>query len=322
MPHTKEIYFELGIGTRMRRFMDMLATGVDKIYKGTGVAFKARYFYVFYALVKQGNMPISSIAALAGFSHSAVSQTVKQMVKDGLITTSATHDGRQKLVGLTEKGEHVYTTIAPIWQAIEDAMKDLIAASGTDFLGCLTKLEAGLQEVSFHDRVREKLAHAKSSCSFEIVPYDVQYRQAFYDLNAFWVEKYFSMEEPDIKLLSDPENFILSKGGEIYFAVSEGKAVGTVALKAEPDGRFELTKLGVDPRVQKGGMGNALCKMVIDRFVARGGKTLYLETNTSLENAIRLYWRLGFIELPNPVQSPYERANYYMEWRGYTNAAE
>jgi ribosomal protein S18 acetylase RimI-like enzyme len=79
---------------------------------------------------------------------------------------------------------------------------------------------------------------------------------------------------------------------------------------------FELTKLAVDPDVRKGGVGRALCEKVIERFQARGGTLLYLETNTLLENAIRLYKKLGFKELPNPIDSPYERSNYYMEWRG------
>jgi ribosomal protein S18 acetylase RimI-like enzyme len=61
-------------------------------------------------------------------------------------------------------------------------------------------------------------------------------------------------------------------------------------------------------------MGRALCEVVIERFQARGGKTLYLETNTKLTPAIDLYWKLGFVELKPKVASIYERANYYMEW--------
>jgi len=91
--------------------------------------------------------------------------------------------------------------------------------------------------------------------------------------------------------------------------------VGTVAMKLQAPGVFELTKLAVDPTVQQGGMGRALCQMVIDRFQARGGTKLFLETNTLLEPAIKLYKRLNFFEMAPPEPSPYERANYYMEWR-------
>ena len=89
-------------------------------------------------------------------------------------------------------------------------------------------------------------------------------------------------------------------------------------MKSMGPGRYELTKLGVDQSARKGGIGAALCEGVITRFKARAGDTLFLETNTLLENAIRLYWKLGFVELPNPVPSPYQRSNYYMEWQDGT----
>lgn len=151
--------------------------------------------------------------------------------------------------------------------------------------------------------------------AFTIESYNNKYKQAFYDLNVDWLEEFFSVEPIDQKTLSDPKRYIIDEGGEILFAVENGKAIGTVALKNMGKGRFELTKLGVDKTVRKGGVGAALCEEVIRRFKAQAGTTLFLETNTLLENAIRLYWRLGFVELPNPVPSPYERSNYYMEWQ-------
>lgn len=151
--------------------------------------------------------------------------------------------------------------------------------------------------------------------TFTIEGYDAKYQQAFYDLNVAWLEEFFAVEPIDQKVLSDPKRYIIDEGGEILFAVENGKAIGTVAMKSMGPGRFELTKLGVDQSARKGGIGAALCKGVINRFNARAGDTLFLETNTLLENAIRLYWKLGFIELPNPVPSPYQRSNYYMEWQ-------
>jgi putative acetyltransferase len=151
--------------------------------------------------------------------------------------------------------------------------------------------------------------------SWHLEQYTPRNKQAFYDLNIWWLEEFFKVEPIDERVLSEPEKYILDKGGEIFFAVVNGKAVGTVAMKAEEHGVFELTKLAVDPNVQQGGMGSALCEKVIERFKARGGKKLYLETNTKLTPAIKLYWKLGFVELKPEAPSPYERANYYMEWK-------
>ncbi len=309
-----EIFFELGIGTRMRRLYERMSADADRIYEEAGINIRVSHFYVIYALSVRGSMPISEIARLAGFSHSAVSQTVKRLIGQGIVETTATEDGRQKLVNLTAAGETLVKDVQPFWKGLEASVLEAQGEAGVNLLAALDGLESALDRKSMYDRLKEQQARNVKP-SFEIVPYDVAYRQAFYDLNVAWVKQYFKVEPIDEKVLSDPEGTILDKGGEIFFAVADGKAVGAVAMKAEGDGRFELTKLGVDPNVRQGGIGRALCIEVINRFQARGGKTLYLETNTVLEPAIRLYHRIGFKEMEPPVPSPYERANYYMEWR-------
>lgn len=310
-----EIYFELGLGTRMRRLQEALTADAERLYDEMGIKFRVSYFYIIYALSVQGAMPISEIARLAGFSHSAVSQTVKRLIQEGFVETRATEDARQKQVDLTSLGRETHHQVKPVWDAFEQVMKDAIKEGGTDFIKAIDGIETAFERKSFYDRTKAYLDAGKSpQAAFEIVPYHVNHQQAFYDLNIWWLKEYFKVEPIDEKVLSNPEETILNKGGEIFFAVLDGKAVGTVAMKAEKSGIFELTKLAVDPNVQQGGMGRALCQEVIDRFQARGGKKLYLETNTLLEPAIKLYWKLGFVELKPEVESVYERANYYMEW--------
>lgn len=309
-----ELYFEMGLGTRMRRLIETISTGMERIYDEAGVDVRTGHFYALYAVAERGPLTINAIANLAGFSHSAVSQTIKKLVASGLVETHATEDGRQKQIALSAHGEHMVSRMRPLWDAAGAMIKDACAETGVDIIGAITGVEAALNRCSVYDRLQEKLIG--SPCpSFTVEEYHDQWRQAFYDLNIWWLRDYFKVEPIDERVLSDPETQILAKGGEIFFAVSGGKAVGTVAMKRERDGVFELTKLGVDPAVQKGGMGKALCERVIERFQARGGKTLFLETSTVLEPAIKLYWKLGFIEKPNPVESPYERSNYYMEWQ-------
>ena len=140
------------------------------------------------------------------------------------------------------------------------------------------------------------------------------HRQAFYDLNIAWLRKYFVVEPIDEIVLGDPEGKILASGGAVFIAVQANRAIGAVALKSSGEGRYELTKLAVDPSVQQGGIGRALCEAVIDCFLAKKGKTLFLETNTVLEPAIRLYQRLHFVAMAPPQPSPYSRSNYYMQW--------
>jgi len=309
-----ELYFEMGLGTRMRRLIETISTGMERVYDEAGVDVRTGHFYALYAVAERGPLTINAIANLAGFSHSAVSQTIKKLVASGLVETHATEDGRQKQIALSAHGEHMVSRMRPLWDAADSMIKDACAETDVDIIGAITGVETALNRCSVYDRLQEKLID--SPCpSFTVEGYHDRWRQAFYDLNIWWLRDYFKVEPIDERVLSDPETQILAKGGEIFFAVSGHKAVGTVAMKRERDGVFELTKLGVDPAVQKGGMGKALCERVIERFQARGGKTLFLETSTVLEPAIKLYWKLGFIEKPNPVESPYERSNYYMEWQ-------
>ncbi|MCJ9428270.1 bifunctional helix-turn-helix transcriptional regulator/GNAT family N-acetyltransferase [Kordiimonas marina] len=315
MQSSNELYFELGLGTRMRRLLETLSTDAERLYAEAGMDFKASYFYVVYALAERGAMPISDIARLAGFSHSAVSQTVKKLISLGYLEAEPGDDARQKVIGFTEKGAEIVKRSTPLWAALEGAVKEAVEESGADILAGITGLETSLANKGLYARASEKLA-AGQPAPFTIEPFDVKYRQAFYDLNVDWLKKYFVIEPIDETVLSDPESQILAKGGEIFFAIRDGRAVGTVALKPTSEGVFELTKLGVDPTAQGGGMGRALCEEVIRRFEARGGTLLFLETNTVLKPAIRLYETLNFVAKEPPAPSPYERANYYMEWEG------
>ena len=151
--------------------------------------------------------------------------------------------------------------------------------------------------------------------NFKIIAYDSKYKQAFYDLNAHWIKEYFVMEDIDIKVLSDPQTHIIDQGGEVFFAIDGDKVFGTVALKNQGNGKYELTKLGVDPNVRSSGAGTALCEKVMKAYLSKDDrKILFLESNTVLTGARRIYDRLGWIEKPLPANTPYERANYYMEW--------
>ena len=64
---------------------------------------------------------------------------------------------------------------------------------------------------------------------------------------------------------------------------------------------------------QGAGLGRRVGEVAIARFLEKNGVRLFLESNTRLHAAIRLYRSLGFEEKPAP-ESPYTRANIYMEY--------
>jgi putative acetyltransferase len=147
-----------------------------------------------------------------------------------------------------------------------------------------------------------------------IVRFRPEYAQAFHDLNVAWLSTLFTVEPAHLVTLEDPEGTIIAGGGEIFFGLQNDEPVGTIALKSDGQGVFELTKLGVSPHAQGGGLGRALCEAVISEFSDRGGRTLYLETHSKLAAALRIYQKLGFQEMPNPNAGLYAGTDMYMEW--------
>jgi len=147
-----------------------------------------------------------------------------------------------------------------------------------------------------------------------IVDFDPRWRADFARLNIQWLEQYFVVEPIDREVLSDPDTHILADGGHVLFAIDEDdRVVGTVALKHEGDGVYELTKMAVDPSVRGRGIGRLLMEGALRTYRAVEGRELFLESNSSLAPALNLYESAGFRHHPAPRPgSHYARADVYM----------
>ncbi len=309
-----ELFLEIGIGTRCRRNFEYLSSEIDKIYKAENVDMSGREFPIVYCVLKRGPLTIADIQQLSGLSHSAVSQTVKKLVAKDILFLEPGEDARSKIVALTDVGDRLMDKLKPIWSTAKDAMKTVLDECNTNILDALADYEAALTRKSFSQRYYEQKSE-HSERKIEIIAYDVRYREYWRIINQKWIETLFEMEKEDIINLNDPEKYILDKGGEIYFALLDGKPVGAIALKKFTPTRFELSKMGVLEEARGYGIGNLLVEKVLERFKARGGKELFLETNSSLVPAITLYKKYGFKEVPAPENTPYARADYFMELR-------
>ena len=149
-----------------------------------------------------------------------------------------------------------------------------------------------------------------------IVDFDPRWRADFARLNIDWLERWFVVEPIDRVVLSDPETHILADGGRVLFAIDDdGTAIGTVALKCEGEGLYELTKMAVDPRHQGRGVGRALMAGALAAFGELQGEALFLESSRKLAPALALYESVGFRHRPAPRPgSHYVRADVYMVW--------
>jgi putative acetyltransferase len=137
----------------------------------------------------------------------------------------------------------------------------------------------------------------------------------FRRLNEEWITRYFRLEEKDSRTLDDPGKHILAAGGYIAMAVVDKVAVGCCAVIRLDDTSFEVAKMAVTPFWQGRGLGRKLLEHVIAEARRLRAERLYLETNSKLTPAIRLYESFGFVHLPadRVTPSPYRRADVYME---------
>ena len=154
----------------------------------------------------------------------------------------------------------------------------------------------------------------------QIVEFAPRWRDDFARLNLEWLQRWFVVEPIDHEVLHDPETHLLAGGGRILFALRGGgaaqHAVGTVALRHDGDGVYELTKMAVAPEQRGAGIGRALLQASIALYRGLGGRELYLESSSMLSPALHLYESAGFVHHPAPRPgSHYARADVHMIWQ-------
>ena len=147
-----------------------------------------------------------------------------------------------------------------------------------------------------------------------IISFDDKYAKDFYNLNIEWLKTFFYIEPFDEEVLSKPKKFIINKGGYIFFAKLDDNIVGTVALMPTQDKNIlELTKMAVSPKHRGLKIGQLLMQHCINFSKGNNLSALILYSNTILENAIYIYRKYGFIEIPVEENCPYKRSNIKME---------
>ncbi len=307
---------ELGflfLGSRMKRLAERMQADATKIFERAGFGKLLPATNAVLAILdRYGPMTIGQLVERCGISQPAITRTVTGMKDQGTLTlTPLADDQRQKEVRLTPAGETLVSQLkAGPWREIRIAAEDLSAG-----------LESGIMDQlgAMEDRLKERpLTERKGvSSGLSIVEYDPSLATDFYQINREWISDMFVMEQMDEEVLSNPDSYIVSKGGTILFVRSQKDGiVGAGALMPVGDeGTFELTKMGVLSRNRGEKSGEFLLAALIERARSIGVKKLFLLTNAKCEAAIHLYEKLGFRHDDNIMQTygaRYERCNVAM----------
>ena len=84
-------------------------------------------------------------------------------------------------------------------------------------------------------------------------------------------------------------------------------------MPLEDHGGFELTKMAVSPEYRGHKIGQQLMQYCIDFAKKNNMPKLIIYSSRKLENAIYIYKKYGFNEIPVEPNCPYKRCNIKME---------
>ena len=100
--------------------------------------------------------------------------------------------------------------------------------------------------------------------------------------------------------------------GRLYLArLPDGTAAGCIALRRLDGARCEMKRLYVRPEHRGRGIARQLIRQITDDARQLGYRHLLLDTLPALEEAVRLYRRLGFYEIPCYNDSPVDSTLFF-----------
>ncbi|MGB2397842.1 MAG: GNAT family N-acetyltransferase [Flavobacteriaceae bacterium] len=136
--------------------------------------------------------------------------------------------------------------------------------------------------------------------------------QAFKDLNIEWLSTYFVVEAIDELVLGQPQKEIINRGGHIFMAEENEKVIGTFAFLKKSDRVYEFSKMAIDPTQRGKGYGTSMLQFALRYAEQHHWEKIVLYSSTKLKNALHIYRKFGFIEVPLESNTRYSRSDIKM----------
>lgn len=288
--------------TLFRRVSEKLHVDGDRIYRDHQLPFKASWFSVYYILA-QAAAPktVGELASEIGFTHITVKNVSQELVANGLaVITAHPTDKRAKHIVLTAAGRALLPRLQPVWEPFRAALKQVLDAGHPDVLNIIGRIERELIRLP----LAERLQQSATDQLVEVLDYKPSLKSSFYELAGNWLRGVLNgaLEEEDLFTLHHPDEAYLAAGGFVFFAVHAGTVVGCVALKRLDENTFEFAKLFIEPTARQLGITTKLIARCISRCRENNARQLWLQTTMRMPEAHRLYYKLGFVDEPSPLQ--------------------
>ena len=227
-----------------------------------------------------------------------LSRLLRALEDDGLVAVGPGEaDKRVRTARLTARG------LAE--RAVLDRLSDDAAA-------------AILQPLSARQRTRLITAMAEVErllvvSAIQIAVTDPRHPAARFCLRAYFSElgqRFDGGFDPGRSISADDEE-LTAPAGLLLVATVRGEPVGCGAVKFHPGAPAEIKRMWVASAMRGLGLGRRLLADLEAHAAAGGARTLRLETNRTLDEAIRLYRAAGYREVPAFNDEPY--AHHWFE---------
>jgi len=302
------------LGSRLKRLAERMQADAAEVARSLDLPVQPAQMSLLMTIRLHGPISVGELAQRLQLAQPTVTRALGGL-SDFVESRPMPGDARSRSLALTPAGEalmvRVQTEVLP---RIEPAAAQLVEGLTGDFMQSLSKVEARLDEASLLARIE-----AAGAPTLWARDFSDDLAEAFYRINAEWIQDMFVLEENDIALLSKPRELILDKGGVVLFAeTAELGVVGTCALMVSKDGWVELTKMGVLASARGLKAGEYLLAKTLERAASLGMDKVYLLTNRKCAAAIHLYEKLGFVhdaEIMEKFGARYERCDVAMSYR-------
>lgn len=206
-----------------------------------------------------------------------LSRLLRSLAADGLVeVVPSDHDGRVRTVGLTAAGRrerHLY-----------DERSDELARS---LVGPLNERQQA-RLVAAMDEV-ERLLTAGLVEVEEVDPLGSVAQACLQEYFAELDERFVTGFDPDAALPTDASVFLVAR--------LRGEPIGCGALKPAGRGTIEIKRMWVAPSARGLGVGRRLLAELEGRAADLGARTIRLDSNGTLVEAIGLYRSAGYREV-------------------------
>jgi DNA-binding MarR family transcriptional regulator/GNAT superfamily N-acetyltransferase len=280
-------YDPVGRFRRFARAVTMEVGALDTSFLGRGRPLGAARVL---NAIGMGRTDVAEIREYLGLDSGLMSRLLRSLEEEGLVrTTPHPGDGRRRVAIFTEAGQREFQAYEELSNARASELLDRFPRSD-ELLHAMDTVASALGRDRIAIQEADPRADAARYCLGE---YYAELRRRF--------EKGF-----EVALSRDPDAVdMVRPRGAFLLAMSDGLPIGCVGLKGTGGEVAEIKRLWICPTARGFGVAKRLMRAAEAAAQELSVKTLRLDTNSALPEALNLYRTSGWVEIDRFNEDPY-----------------